>query len=155
MDEAKLDVSDIKIFFLNQDHEQRLKFSFPMLKEYKIKAWQHVNLKLFQLQEGFVTYEFKDFKFSFLCELKTTSQGYLRPIVYSTTLDFGESYLYHDNNFIAFLMKNIIDFTMVCMENSVQYFGTYIDTELLGPVISYATNDFQYLVPVQDSPFPG
>ena len=97
MDEAKLDVSDIKVRFLNAEHEQRLQIGFPMLKEYKISAWQHIDLKLFQLQEGMVTYEFKDFAFSLLCELKTTSKGYIRPIVYSATLDFGESYLYHDN----------------------------------------------------------
>jgi len=45
-------------------------------------------------------------------------------------------------------MKSFIDFTMVCMENSVYYFGKYLDTALLGPVISYATNDFQYILPV-------
>ena len=70
-----------------------------------------------------VTWEFKDFKFGFLCELKTTSKGYLRPIVYNAQLDFGESYVYHDNQFMAFFMKGIIDFTMVCMENSIYYFG--------------------------------
>ena len=65
MDEAKLDVSDIKIYFRNTDQEQRLQFAFPLLKEYKIKAWQHVDLKFIQLQEGFVTYDFKVFKFGF------------------------------------------------------------------------------------------
>lgn len=47
MDEAKLDVSDIKFIFRNTDKEQRLQVGFPMLKEYKIKAWQHVDLNLF------------------------------------------------------------------------------------------------------------
>jgi len=47
MDEAKLDVSDLKIYFRNTDQEQRLQIGFPMLEEYKIKAWQHVDLNYF------------------------------------------------------------------------------------------------------------
>jgi hypothetical protein len=47
--------------------------------------------------EGMVHYEFKEFKIKLLCELRATELGYLQPIVYDADLDFGYSYLYHEN----------------------------------------------------------
>ena len=47
--------------------------------------------------EGGVYYEFKDFKMSFYSTLKVTEKGYIQPVVYKADLDFGYSYLYHEN----------------------------------------------------------
>jgi hypothetical protein len=82
MAEENLDIKHIRIYFGNDHFEQRLFLKFPMLKEYKIHAYQHIDMGVFQFQEGYVTYEFKDFVFNVLCELRTTNKGYLRPIVY-------------------------------------------------------------------------
>ena len=68
--------------------------------------------------------------------------------MYKASLKFGDSYLYHDNKFVAFVMYSFIEFTIVSIENAVYFVGPYIDTELLGPVISYMTNDFYMYFPV-------
>jgi hypothetical protein len=53
------------------------------------------------------------------------------------------------------MMYSFIEFTIVSIENGIYFMGPYIDTELLGPVISYATNDFIWILPPFESPFEG
>ena len=52
-------------------------------------------------------------------------------------------------------MYSFVEFTIVSIENAIYFMGPYIDTELLGPVISYITNDFKLIFPVFESPFAG
>jgi hypothetical protein len=105
--------------------------------------------------EGPISWEFKDFSMSASFELKTTEEGYLRPIVHDARLDFGYSYLYHEDQFLAFLGYTFIEFGIVCMENSVFYWGDFMWSRMLGPIISWGTNDFLYTTPYLPSPFPG
>ena len=67
-----------------------------MLKHWRIDADQNIDV-WWMPDEGQVYYEFKEFKIKFLCDLKVTEDGYLQPVVYDADLDFGYSYLYHEN----------------------------------------------------------
>lgn len=59
-----------------------------------------------------VTLEFQDFDFDINCQLKCTDMGYLKPIVYSAQINFGDSYLYHDNDFVSVIMHQIVEFVL-------------------------------------------
>lgn len=50
-------------------------------------------------------------------------------------IKFGDSYLYHDNAIIAFVMHQFIYFAIVIVENSVYFVGQYIFSNMLGPVM--------------------
>ena len=87
---------------------------------------------------------FKDFKFDFRTDLKLDSNGYLDPIVYSCEINFGDSYLYHDNPVLAFIMHQFIYFGIVIVENSVYFVGEYIFSDMLGPVMDDLLHHYRY-----------
>lgn len=105
--------------------------------------------------EGPIAWEFKGFRIEAEVELKATEKGYIRPIVHDADLDFGDSYLYHEDEFLSFLGYTFIEFGIVCMENSVYFWGDYLWSRMLGPIISWGTNDFYYTTPYLPTPFPG
>jgi len=76
--------------------EPMMKIDFPAFKEWKISADQSINTWMLP-ETSKVTLEFHDFEFDINCQLKCTDMGYLKPVVYSAKINFGESYLYHDN----------------------------------------------------------
>jgi hypothetical protein len=87
--------------------------------------------------------------------LKATEKGYIRPVVSDAKLDFGYSYFYHEDGWLSFLAYTFIEFGIVCMENSVFYWGEFMYNRMLGPMIAWGTNDFYYTTPYFNSPFPG
>jgi len=125
-----------------------------MLKFWKIEADQDIAV-WWMPNEGPVSWEFKEFAMSMELELKATEEGYIRPIVHNAVLDFGYSYLYHEDEWLSFLSYTFLEFGIVCMENSVFYWGDFMWSRMLGPMISYGTNDFKYTTPYLPSPFPG
>lgn len=86
----------------------------------------------------------KDFKFDFDADLRLDSYGYLDPVVYGCDIHFGDSYLYHDNPIIAFIMHQFLYFGLVIIENSVYFVGEYIFTNMLGPVMDGFLNHYQF-----------
>lgn len=91
----------------------------------------------------------------FVGTLKATEKGYIRPVIEETTLDFGYSYLYHEDPTLSFFAYTFIEFGIVCMENSVYWWGEFMYNRMLGPMIAWATNDFYLKTPYLESPFPG
>lgn len=81
--------------------------------------------------------------------------GYIKPIVFSAKINFGESYLYHDNQFVSVIMHQIIEFGIVIIENSVYFVGDYIFTNMAGPVLTEFMNDYKFPLPSMPSPFHG
>ena len=73
--------------------------------------------------------------------------GYLDPVVYDADIQFGESYLYHDNPVEAFFMHQIVYFGIVIIENSVYFVGQYIFTNMAGPIIDGYLNHYKMLIP--------
>jgi hypothetical protein len=47
--------------------------------------------------DSYVQLVFKDFDIDFEFDLELDDNGYLNPIVYFVSIDFGDSYFHHDN----------------------------------------------------------
>lgn len=60
----------------------------------------------------------------------------MRPDTYASNIRFGKSYLYHDNQWVAVAMHQIVQFVLIIVENSVFWVGDYIFTNMSGPVIA-------------------
>jgi hypothetical protein len=50
-------------------------------------------------------------------------------------MNFGESFVYHENFIAAFLMQQTLSFVTVILENSVYFVGDLLFTEMAGPVL--------------------
>ena len=102
-DSADLDINDVHVDFTRFYDRALLKVKCPAVKEWKISAHQSVNTWILPGKSK-VELEFKDFSFDYQVDLKLTEQGFLKPIVYDVDIKFGDSYFYHDDWFIAFIM---------------------------------------------------
>lgn len=79
----------------------------------------------------------------------------MKPITYGADIKFGESYLYHDNTWVAIFMHQVVQFGLVIIENSVYFVGEYIFTNMAGPVLTNFLNDYQLPLNHIPSPFRG
>jgi hypothetical protein len=104
---GEFDIRDCQFGFTNRFNTPMLQISFPALKEWKLHAMQKTNTWILP-EESKVELEFKKFKFDISCQLKVTDEGYLKPITYGADIKFGESYLYHDNQFVAIIMHQVV-----------------------------------------------
>jgi len=111
-----------------------MEFKFPALKSWEIDADQKVNTWIMP-SESHVELIFKDFEFDFKSNFVLDENGYLDPIMTDCDIKFGDSYLYHDNQIIAFAMHQFIYFAIVIVENSVYFVGQYIFSNMMGPVM--------------------
>ena len=80
--------------------------------------------------------------------------GFLKPVVYAIEIKFGNSYFYHDNMIVAFVMNQFVEFAIVIVENSTYFVGKYIFTSMLGPLMTSMLDGYKMKLPVQDF-FPG
>jgi len=108
---AELDIEDIKFDFTRGYDIPLLKVDFPALKHWEIKAHQEVNAWFIPLSSD-ISLEFKDFDIDFNTDLKLDERGFLDPIVYDIWLNFGDTYLYHDNLFIGWIMHQFVYFVL-------------------------------------------
>jgi hypothetical protein len=104
---AELDIEDIKFDFTRGYDIPLLKVDLPALKHWEIKAHQEVNA-FFIPFESDVSLEFADFDVDFNTDLKLDSRGYIDPSVYDIWLNFGDTYLHHDDWFVAWVMHQIV-----------------------------------------------
>jgi hypothetical protein len=129
-----------------------LKVDFPALKEWKIDALQKTNSWIWP--ETYVELEFTDFDVNFNTQLELYESGFLKPVVYELEIKFGNTYVYHENWLISFVMGQFIEFAIVVIENSTYFVGQYIFSGLLGPMIAKFTNGYQLPLTLKDI-FPG
>lgn len=125
----------------------------PAVKNWKISANQHVNTWILP-SDSKIDLEFKNLEFEFQVDLKLTDKGYIKPIVYDVQIKFGDSYFYHEDQFIAFIMHQFIYFSIVIIENSVYFVGEYIFTNMMGPIIDNYLNHYNFDFNMT-SPLPG
>lgn len=90
----------------------------------------------------------------FQCNFYIDENGYLDPVVYDVDIFWGESYLYHDNKIIQFVMHQWLYFGMLMVENSVYFVGDMIFSHVGGPLMDRALNDYMTEVTLH-SPLPG
>jgi hypothetical protein len=152
-DSADLDIQDTKIHFTRGYDLSLLNVVCPAVKSWKISANQKVNTWILP-SDSKVDLEFKNLEFEYQVDLKLTDKGYLKPIVYDVSIKFGDSYFYHEDQFIAFIMHQFIYFSIVIIENSVYFVGEYIFTNMMGPIMDNYLNhyNFDFTMP---SPLPG
>ena len=85
-----------------------MKLDLPVLKAWKIYAVQQVDSYLVPAASD-ITVEFRDFDVDMTVKFMCTDMGHLRPIVSKANCDFGKSYIYHDNQFVAFFMEQFVE----------------------------------------------
>jgi hypothetical protein len=96
--------------------------NFPALKNWQVKAHQDITFLIFPDQSE-VKLILENFKVNFDTGLVLDKNGYFDFELKSCIIDFGNSYFYHDNFIVEFLMHEIIYFGIVVIENSVFYLG--------------------------------
>lgn len=101
--DARFDFKDVKLILNNAFGAQMLKVDFPALKEWKIDALQTSNSWILP-DSSYVELEFTDFDVNFNTELELYETGFLKPVVYEIEIKFGNSYFYHENAIVAFIM---------------------------------------------------
>lgn len=132
--EIDLDMSKVTFELTQLNDKGLLKFDFPALKHWEITANQHVNTWILPSTSQ-VELIFKDFDIDFEVELVLDEKGYIDPVVYKCDIDFGESYFYHENTILKIMMHQLVQLSLVIIENSSYFMGKYMFTEMLGPVL--------------------
>lgn len=138
----ELDVQDIQLKLVRSYDKPQIKFDFPAVKLWEIHAIQHTNTWLTPSVSP-VKLVVKDLDLDLEADFQLSGEGYLDPVVYNCKLNFGDSYLYHDNSFVAFFMHQYIYYTLIVIENSVYFVGQYIFTHMLGPVLDEMMNHYR------------
>ena len=112
--EGTFDINDIRLYTHFDDtwNQYLLTFDFPAFKEWKISAHQESNQWIVP-EESDVELLLKDFSIDYQTYFNLLDTGYLSPQVTSIQIYFGESYFYHDNFFVAFVMHQIIEYLIV------------------------------------------
>lgn len=146
-----LDIKDIKLNFTKKYDFSLVKLDFPAIKEWEIDAMQEVNSWILPSKSQ-VELIFKDFDVDFACDFKLDDKGYLDPIFYDVDIKFGESYLYHDNKIMAFVMHQFVFFGIVIVQNSVYFVGNIILSDIGGPIMDEFLNDYKMQISLP-SPF--
>jgi hypothetical protein len=75
-------------------------------------------------------------------------------VVYDCDIKFGNSYLYHDNKIVAFVMHQFLYFGLLVVENSVYFVGDYMFSSIGGPIMDEALNHYRMNITLP-SPFAG
>ena len=160
-DVATIDVKDIQFYFQAASALQpaQLTVDFPALKEWKIHAQQSIANSWAFPDNQKVYLEFKDFDLKFGCDFALTVDGYLKPIVYTAEINFGDSYFYHENKWFAAAMMQFIEFAIIMVENAVYFGGRVVGeavfTNLAEPVLTSFLNGYRLPLPRMPSPFHG
>jgi hypothetical protein len=147
--DANFDFRDVKLVLNRQFAEPMMKVDFPALREWKINALQTSN-SWFLPESSYVELEFQDFDVDFNCDLELMESGFLKPVVYAIEIKFGNSYFYHDNALVAFVMNQFVEFAIVIIENSTYFVGKYIFTSMLGPLLTSVFDGYKMALPVRD-----
>lgn len=66
--------------------------------------------------------------------------------MYDVEIQFGNSYLYHDNKMVAFLMHQVIYYSIVMVENSAFFIGGYLFSKMLGPIFDQMLGNYETTV---------
>ena len=148
-----LDVEDVKIELTEGYDFPLMKVDFPAIKDWEIDATQTVNTWILPSTSQ-VQLMIKDFDIDFQCDFFVDENGFLDPVVYDVDINWGESYLYHDNKIIQFVMHQWLYFGMLMVENSVYFVGDIIFSHIGGPLMDRALNDYMTEVTLA-SPFAG
>jgi len=100
---AELDIEDIKLDFTRSYDTPLIKFDAPAVKYWEMNADQAVDTWFIPASSP-IRLIIRDLDFDFNANLRLDDNGYLDPVIYDCDIKFGDSYLYHDNWMVAFVM---------------------------------------------------
>lgn len=148
--EGNFDINDIKLYMRKDEvtMQELLVFDFPALKEWKISAHQESNQWIIP-EESDIQLVFKDFSIDFQTYFHLKDTGFLSPQVTAIEFHFGESYFYHDNFIVAFVMHQVIEYLIVIIENTVYFVGPEIFSNMFEPIMTSFLDDYKLTVPVE------
>jgi len=92
---------------------------------------------------GIIYLEIEDFKIDVVMTLGTTTKGFIHPIFHYTSVVFGETYFYFENEFTEFLFWQALQFTIVMIENSIFFVGSIVFTDMLEGLIDEYSHGYQ------------
>ena len=82
--------------------EQIMSVDFPALKRCYIAAYQEVDTWILPAT-GSIMLAIEDFKIDVVISLGVTQLGFLHPVFHHTSVAFGETYFYFEDEFTEFL----------------------------------------------------
>ena len=74
--------------------------------------------------------------------------------MYDCDINFGKTYLFHDNKIVAFVMHQFVYFGLLMIENAVFFVGDYMFSNIMGPIMDEALNHYRVNISLA-SPFTG
>lgn len=116
-------------------------FDFPLLKKWDISAKQYID-GWFPTEDE-VTLHIEDLDIDFKGGLRLDENGYLDPVVYGIKINFGKTMITNTNWFLETIFHGIVEFSIVMIENSAWFWGEYVFTNMLGPVMDKFANHYQ------------
>jgi hypothetical protein len=103
-DTPEFDLKDVKIEMMDNEGESPMvNCYFPALKKFNVHAMQDCD-SWWIPDKSKISLDFEDFTFDFSASVKVNDEGNLQPTFKKLHINFGESYLYYDNWFYAFVM---------------------------------------------------
>jgi hypothetical protein len=135
------------------DDQMYLNIDLPILEHWEINAKQEVNTWLIPANSD-IQLVFKNFDIDVKTGLRVNDNGFIDFPIKEVRLNFGDSYLYHENWFVAFVMHQFVYFSVIMIENSAWFVGEYVFSKMLGPVIDEFMNDYKKRLTIK-SPFKG
>jgi hypothetical protein len=121
-------MDDVKFQLVPNPMEEEgnlVKFDFPALKYWDFKAHETIDAWWFW-SDSMVELKIEDFDIDFACHLAVDDKGYLEPVVKNVKIDFGKSSYTHDNILVQFVAHQILELSVVIVENSAWFFGEYL-----------------------------
>lgn len=126
-----------------------IQIDFPEISNLKIKAKEHINTWIFP-SENDVEINIKGLDVDFKAYLVLDEHGYIDPIVYFSNIDFGETQVKHSNWFTELLLGQLVELSLVIIENSTWAFGEFMFTQIMGPAMDKALNHYKWLFPIYE-----
>lgn len=141
-DIPKLDMRDTKIRFTDMFDHPMLKVNIPALKSWKIEFEMLINTWILPADSN-VVFDMENLDLAFNTEFETTPQGYLKPVLWATDINWGHTSLYHESWLMGALFNQWIKLLMIVIKNSVYFFGDQIFNGMLEPPLTRALNFYQ------------
>ena len=106
------DFKDIKCDFTQNFGLSLIKIDFPALKDWTIRATQSLDNSWIYPGDGKIQLVFKNFDIKLEFDLKIDDKGFFDPKIYSVDINFGKSFISHENYFIEIITSQIVKFSV-------------------------------------------
>lgn len=148
---ASFDTKDIRVNFEKEDdsmRENQMTVHFPLFKEWYIVGDQKVD-SWWMPADGPVELVIDGFVVDAWVQLEQ-KRGFLNPIFYDLGIDFGDSYLYHENWWAQLMMWQTVKLAFVIVKNGMFFFGRYVFNDMFAGIIDTVLHNYHYFFYLND-----